>query len=179
MDEAVKIADKVCIMKEGHIVQYDTPENILKNPANDFVSDFVGKNRIWDSPEFIKISDIMIEKPVTCSKELSILKCMEKMRSRKIDSLLIVEPKTKKFEGIIKARNIRVIKDKSTPVGNVMMNPSLTLKPDDTILDALKIVNEHHTSTVPVIDNNILVGLVTRSTLVTMLSQQYMDVEVE
>lgn len=34
MDEAIKIADKICIMKDGHILQYDTPEEILKNPAN-------------------------------------------------------------------------------------------------------------------------------------------------
>jgi len=41
MDEAVKIADKICILYEGKILQYDTPENILKNPANKFVSDFL------------------------------------------------------------------------------------------------------------------------------------------
>ena len=45
MDEAIKIADKICIMKDGHILQYDTPEEILKNPANEFVENFVGKNR--------------------------------------------------------------------------------------------------------------------------------------
>ena len=51
MDEAIKIADKICIMKDGHILQYDTPEMILKKPADDFVANFVGTNRIWDSPE--------------------------------------------------------------------------------------------------------------------------------
>ena len=43
MSEAIKIADKICIMHKGEIVQYDTPENILKYPANDFVTEFVGK----------------------------------------------------------------------------------------------------------------------------------------
>ena len=37
MDEAIKIADKICIMKDGSILQYDTPENILKYPAKEFV----------------------------------------------------------------------------------------------------------------------------------------------
>ena len=68
MDEAIKIADKICIMNKGEIVQYDTPENILKNPANEFVSEFVGKNRIWTSPEFIKAEDIMLDAPVTCDE---------------------------------------------------------------------------------------------------------------
>ena len=51
MDEAIKISDMICIMKDGEMLQYDTPENILKNPVNDFVSSFVGKNRIWSSPD--------------------------------------------------------------------------------------------------------------------------------
>ena len=45
MDEAIKIADRICIMKDGHIVQYDTPEEILANPANDYVEEFVGMNK--------------------------------------------------------------------------------------------------------------------------------------
>ncbi|NLC41369.1 MAG: betaine/proline/choline family ABC transporter ATP-binding protein, partial [Erysipelothrix sp.] len=40
MDEAIKIADRIVIMNEGQIVQYDTPEEILLNPANQFVEKF-------------------------------------------------------------------------------------------------------------------------------------------
>ena len=49
MDEAVKIADKICVMDKGKILQYDEPEQLLKNPCNEFVAQFVGKNRIWSS----------------------------------------------------------------------------------------------------------------------------------
>lgn len=80
MDEAIKISDRICIMNEGEIAQYDTPENILKNPSNDFVSEFIGRNRIWSSPEFIRAKDIMIENPVTCFKSSSLLRCIEKMK---------------------------------------------------------------------------------------------------
>ena len=62
MDEAVKIADRICILHSGDILQYDTPENILKNPADGFVSEFVGSKRIWSSPELIKAKDIMYRK---------------------------------------------------------------------------------------------------------------------
>lgn len=55
MDEAIKISDMICIMKGGEVLQYDTPENILRNPIDEYVSNFVGKNRIWSSPEYIKI----------------------------------------------------------------------------------------------------------------------------
>lgn len=44
MAEAIKMADRICIMSDGRVQQFDTPEQILKHPANDFVHNFVGKN---------------------------------------------------------------------------------------------------------------------------------------
>jgi glycine betaine/L-proline transport ATP binding subunit len=48
MDEAIKIADKICLINKGEIVQYDTVEEMMKNPANEFVTEFMGENRIWN-----------------------------------------------------------------------------------------------------------------------------------
>ena len=178
MDEAIKISDKMCIMDKGKIIQYDTPENILKNPVNDFVSQFVGKKRIWTSPDFIKAEDIMIENPITCSKDLSIFKCIEKMRSYKVDSLMVVDNKSKKLQGIVKAKQMRSIDDKSIQVSSILNNNYIYVSPNDTIINILKIVNENNISTVPVLnDSGSLIGLITESSLVTTLSQQYIEEE--
>jgi len=178
MDEAIKISDKMCIMDKGKIIQYDTPENILKNPVNDFVSQFVGKKRIWTSPDFIKAEDIMIENPITCSKDLSIFKCIEKMRSYKVDSLMVVDNKSKKLQGIVKAKQRRSIDDKSIQISSILNNNYIYVSPNDTIIDILKIVNENNISTVPVLnDSSSLIGLITESSLVTTLSQQYIEEE--
>ncbi|WP_346916445.1 ABC transporter ATP-binding protein [Clostridium sp.] len=178
MDEAVKISDKICIMDKGEIIQYDTPENILKNPVNDFVSEFVGKKRIWASPEFIKAEDIMIENPITCSEDLSIFKCIEKMRSYKVDSLMVIDNKSKKLRGIVKGKQIRLIDDKSIKVSSVLDDNYTYVSPNDTIIDILKSVNENNISTIPVLnDNGSLIGLITESSLVTTLSQQYIEEE--
>ena len=180
MDEAIKIADKICIMNKGKIVQYDTPEYILKNPVNDFVAEFVGKNRIWSSPEYIKADDIMIESPVSSYEDISVFKCIEKMRSHKVDSLMILEKKNKKLKGIIKAEEIRKVKDKSIPVNLIMKKDYFSVKPQDTIIDILQLIQDERISTVPVVDDNkILKGLVTKSSLVTVLSQQYIEEEVK
>jgi osmoprotectant transport system ATP-binding protein len=46
IDEAIKMGDRICLLREGGILaQYDTPEAILANPADDFVADFVGADR--------------------------------------------------------------------------------------------------------------------------------------
>jgi osmoprotectant transport system ATP-binding protein len=46
IDEAIKMGDRVAILREGGVLaQYDTPENILAAPADDFVAQFVGADR--------------------------------------------------------------------------------------------------------------------------------------
>lgn len=178
MDEAIKISDKICIMKDGEILQYDTPENILKNPSNEFVSEFVGKNRIWASPEFIKAKDIMIDTPVTCHSNMTLLRCIERMRKEKVDSLLVIEEKTKRLIGIASARKIQSQSDRTINVENIMSTKFPSVHEDDSIIDILKIVDERHASAVPVLsESGKLMGLVTKSSLVTTLSQQYLDME--
>ncbi|HHU75191.1 MAG TPA: betaine/proline/choline family ABC transporter ATP-binding protein [Clostridiales bacterium] len=178
MDEAIKIADKICIMKDGEILQYDTPENILKNPSNQFVSDFVGKNRIWASPELIKAKDIMIESPVTCYANTSLLRCMEKMRSNKVDSLMVVEKRSNRLLGIVRAKQIQNHSDRRIEVKEIMKTDYLYGNPEDSILEILRVVEENHVSNIPIVDQDkILVGLITKSSLVTTLSQQYLNDE--
>lgn len=178
MDEAIKIADRICIMKDGDILQYDTPENILNNPSDEFVSDFVGKNRIWSSPEFIRVSDIMIDQPVTAAKDLSILKCVDKMRQNKVDTLLIIDRESRRLEGMVKASVLRSVEDKSKQAKEYMTQDFKVLQPDENILDALKIVTDYKVSAVPVVDESRrLKGLITKSSLVTTLSQQYFEYE--
>lgn len=178
MDEAIKLSDKICIMDKGHIVQYDTPENILRNPANEFVTEFVGRKRVWTSPEYIKAEDIMIENPVTCSNTITLFRGLEKMRSSKVDSLMVVDSKSRKMEGIVYAKRIHQQADKSQKVTSIMNQNYLSVSPDDTILDVLNIVNENNVSYIPVLsDDRRLLGLITKSSLVTTLSQQYLEEE--
>ncbi len=179
MSEAIKIADMICIMDGGNIVQYDTPENILKYPINSFVAEFVGKNRIWTSPEFIKSEDIMIENPVTCHRNMELFKCIETMRHSKVDSLMVIDTKTRFLEGIITAKEIQGVADKSKPVNTVMRTRFPSVSNDDNIIQVLKTVDSHNVSDIPVLNNKgVLLGLITKSSLITTLSQQYLESEV-
>ncbi|KAB2336145.1 ABC transporter ATP-binding protein [Cytobacillus depressus] len=58
MNEALKLADRICIMKNGKIVQIGTPHELVTNPADDFVKEFVGnKYEKWTSD--IKLDDLL------------------------------------------------------------------------------------------------------------------------
>lgn len=176
MDEAVKIADKICLINKGSIVQYDTVEEMMKNPANDYVADFIGKNRIWSSPEFIRAKDIMISNPICISPEASVLRSIEKMRNHQVDSLLVTD-KQNKLLGIALAKDLQSLKDKAEPISKIMYSEYKTISPNTNIISILDTMNKASLSSIPVIDeNNILNGLITKSSLLTTLSQQYTDI---
>lgn len=63
IDEAIKMGDRIAILREGKLVQFDTPEGILANPVNRFVRDFVGSDRQLKRLGLIKIKDLMDRHP--------------------------------------------------------------------------------------------------------------------
>jgi len=179
MDEAVKIADKICFINNGRIIQYDTPEELMKNPANELAAEFIGKHRIWSSPEFIRAKDIMIPDPICAPANMTALRCVERMRNYKIDRLFITD-KQKHLVGIITAKGIQSQTEKNMPVATIMEENFETISPEDNIIDILQTTNETHLSAIPVVsEGNVLQGLITTSSLVTTLSQQYLDTSEE
>lgn len=55
MQEALTLGDRICVMRKGEIVQLDTPEGIIHNPANDFVEEFIGNRvRPWYEGKIIE-----------------------------------------------------------------------------------------------------------------------------
>ena len=91
MDEAIKLADKICIMSEGKLVQFDTPDNILRHPANDFVRDFIGQNRlIQDRPNDKTVEGVMI-KPITIQADATLNDAVHIMRQKRVDTIFVVD----------------------------------------------------------------------------------------
>ena len=177
MDEALKLGDRICIMKDGDIVQFDTPEEILNNPANDFVKEFIGKNRIWQQPGFIKARDIMITEPITTSGNRTVVQALEIMKANKVDSLLIIN-KEDKLEGIITIKDIIRNYIGSLKVNTIMGTEIKTVNLDDSLIDILNLMNELKIGYVPVVDDSLkLVGLITESSLLIVLSNQYINQE--
>ena len=178
MDEALKIADKICIMENGCIAQFDTPENILRKPANDFVKDFVGENRLWDNPEYIKAKDIMIKNPISVKGNRRVTQGIEIMRTSKVDSLLIVD-KEYHLAGIVTVKDIKATFDKSTTLQDIMSKDPLYVNESDTLVEVLEVMNKNSVGYMPVISSKgTLVGLITRSSLLSVLSEQFLEMEV-
>jgi osmoprotectant transport system ATP-binding protein len=175
MDEALKIGDRICIMKEGTVIQFDTPEEILRNPADDFVENFIGKKRLQKDPEYVLVEDIMISNPIKALPSRTLTQAVEIMSDSGVDSILVVN-KENKLLGIATAEDIRANKDKAKKLEEIYTRNLFTVKPKESIVDALRIMSKHNVGYVPVVDeDNLLKGLITRSTLVNVLGERYTE----
>src|SRR5207253_5434515 len=59
VDEAVKVGDRIAILRQGgRLAQYDTPQRILEQPVDDFVADFVGRDRALKALALRKLGDL-------------------------------------------------------------------------------------------------------------------------
>ena len=174
MDEAIKLADKICIIQKGWIVQYDTPENILKNPANEYVQNFVGKNRLWSNPEFIKASDIMLKNPCKISVDRTIIQALQVMNHAHVDSVLVTEDN--KFLGIVWLADLQNFDSYSGSLKNFISDDYHVVYENTSLKEITNAVDYIHFGIVPVLDlKNELVGYLTKSRLLSVLSRQYQD----
>lgn len=64
MQEALKLGDRLCIMKDGEIVQIGTPQQLLQNPVNDFVQQFIGGKQ---TDQLFTIQDVL--QPITVTND--------------------------------------------------------------------------------------------------------------
>lgn len=178
MDEALKLADKICIMKGGKIQQFDTAENLLKHPANEFVKDFIGSDRLWSAPEYIKAKDIMIKNPVKAIETRTVIQAIEIMRTNKVDSLLVID-KNNLLVGILTVKDLRKTGIQDYYIYKVMNKNPLYIEEDSNLLEILNLMNKEKIGHVPVVSKNKeLVGLITKSSLLSVLSEQFLEMEV-
>src|SRR5206468_1065716 len=70
VDEAIRLADKIAVMREGKVVQYDTPLNILSSPADTFVAQLVGANDVLRRLSLLGVRSVVSGQwPVVGDKE--------------------------------------------------------------------------------------------------------------
>lgn len=174
MDEAIKLADRICVIQNGWIVQCDTPESILKNPVNDYVKKFVGKNRLWSNPEFIKARDIMLKDPCKISSDRTIIQALQTMNHARVDSVLVTE--NNKFRGIVWLADLQNFKSYSGPLSDFISDDYHAVNENTSLKEITNTVDYNHFGIVPVLnDAHELTGFLTKSRLLLVLSRQYQD----
>lgn len=173
MDEAIKLADRICIIQEGHIVQCDTPERILKAPANQYVTDFIGANRLWTNPEYIRARDIMRRRPITISRGRTVLQALQIMRQSGVDSLLVVDGRDRLL-GVLWLEELMSEKDGSGSAETYLSDDYVAVEGDTTLKEIISTIDYDVSGIIPVIEHDrTLVGFLTKSSLLATMSRQF------
>ncbi|GAK10762.1 osmotically activated L-carnitine/choline ABC transporter, ATP-binding protein OpuCA [Geomicrobium sp. JCM 19039] len=170
MDEAIKLADKIVIMNAGEIVQVGSPDEILMNPANDFVEDFIGKDRLLQSrPDVTTVKQIMNAEPVTVKEERTLKEAIQVMRDNRVDSLLVID-EMNTLKGYIDIEMIDSHYKKRNFVYEAMDTEEYSVHSEDLLRDSMYRMLRRGSAYVPVVEeNNRLVGIVTRAALANMV----------
>ena len=177
MDEALKMGDRIAIMKDGHLLQLDTPEKILHEPAHGFVEEFIGKHRIIQNPELMPVTEIMSESIVTALPHRSPERAISLIRQRKITHLVIADDENQLL-GLVSAYDLIKKLDDVKTVDEIMVPAEPFLLDSATAKDAIIMIDDAPFGMIPIVDkNHKIVGLVTRGSLLSAMSSQWTETE--
>lgn len=147
--EAIKMGDKVALMNHGRLVQFDSPFNILFNPRDTFVSDFVGRDRALKGLQLIRAKEVMRKSVFTTSYKESVGEVKQRLGPDHHNDEIPVVDDDGRFAGFIDLQQAQS--------GNVEdhINHKRALATIDTVLDeALSIMLSGERTMLAMLDND-------------------------
>jgi glycine betaine/proline transport system ATP-binding protein len=165
LDEALRIGDRIALMKDGSIIQLGTPEQIMVNPANEFVEKFVED---VDLSKVLTASHVM-KRPEKIGVDRGPRVALEIMRNQGYSSIFVVDRK-QKLLGALTAEQARQAIDKNQSISEAMTTDIPTVKEHELLVDLMDVMA---TSSLPisVIDEERRIkGIVIRGAVIGALA---------
>ncbi|MCM3587306.1 glycine betaine/L-proline ABC transporter ATP-binding protein [Mesobacillus maritimus] len=165
LDEALRIGDRIALMKDGSVIQLGTPEQILINPANEFVERFVED---VDLSKVLTASHVM-KRGEKIGVDRGPRVALEIMKREGYSSIFVVDRKMKLL-GALTAEQGRQAVDQNLPISEVMTTDIPTVSEDTLLTDML---DEMATSNIPISvvdEEHRLKGIVIRGPVIAALA---------
>ncbi|GAA0481653.1 betaine/proline/choline family ABC transporter ATP-binding protein [Alkalibacterium sp. m-11] len=168
MDEALKLADKIAIMSEGKIIQYDTPDNILAEPANEFVESFLGEDRLQQRSTMQTVDQVMVKTPISVTSDITLGEAIRVMRDRRVDTLFVTDMDNV-LQGLVDFEAINKNRKTASTVQDIMSH--VYYVKSGTLLSSVadKMLKRGYKNIPVVSEEGKLEGLVTRASLVDIV----------
>ncbi|MFH8463973.1 betaine/proline/choline family ABC transporter ATP-binding protein [Streptomyces sp. NPDC017991] len=136
-DEAIKLGDRIAVLREqSHIAQFDTPEAILTNPADDFVSGFVGAGAALKRLNLTRVRDVEITDYPTVTVDDPLQEIFNRIRASGTNEILLLDRRGRPYKWLRRGDLMRArgsLARAGTPVND-------TVTRDATLRDALEAV---------------------------------------
>lgn len=175
MDEAIKLGDKIAVMQNGEIAQFDTPEELLKNPVSEFVAAFIGQNRLWKTPDLLKAEDVMARDIVMVDANRTAIQAIEIMKRRNASLLAVVEKAASgpdRFLGLVGINRLHSALDSAVKVKDIMRTDIIRIPRDMPLTEVISLRGQNSVLFSPVVNgDDELLGIITNTSIVNVLSQ--------
>lgn len=167
LNEALRIGDRIMIMKDGEVVQIGTPEEILTQPADEYVERFIED---VDRTKVLTAANVMIRpNTVNIDKDGPRI-AMRRMLENEISSVYVVNNK-REFIGIVDASHVMdLIRQKVMKLDSVVQKDVPTTKPDTPITTIMEKISETSIPFAVVDDQKHLLGIIIRGAVLGAIS---------
>jgi len=161
--EALKLGERIAIMKDGEIVQIGTPEEIVAHPADEYVSEFVK-----DVPrgKVIPAQSIMEEPPAVVRSNQSIETAIEEMRLKRGTWTYIIDASGRLKGTVTMEQAIAGAQNGLTKAGEVAQPEFPSTSPDAPLEESLHLVAEGNMPVAVLDEEQRLLGVVTRPSMI-------------
>src|SRR5699024_4759019 len=158
VNEAFRLGDRVAVMKDGHVVQVGTPEEIIDQPANEYISEFVKE---IDRSKVFQADHVMIKPNALVSTKDGLQVAIKEMRINNISSVFVVD-RSRHVKGIVTIDDaIQGVKDKKVLL-DVMKTDIAIVNQEEYVNDLIPKVIESKFPLAVVNDEEKLVGFILR-----------------
>lgn len=166
LNEALRIGDRIALMKDGQIMQIGTGEEILTNPANDFVREFVED---VDRSKVLTAHNIMI-KPFTTNVEIDGPQvALNRMHTEEV-SMLMATNRRRQLVGTVTADAALEARKKALPLSEVIDREVRTVSKDTVITDIMPLIYDSSAPIAVTDENNRLLGVIIRGRVIEALA---------
>lgn len=173
LNEALRIGDRIALMKDGQIMQIGTGEEILTNPANQFVREFVED---VDRTKVLTAQNIMVP-AITTNIELDGPNvALNRMRKEEISMLVAVDRK-RQLKGIITADAALRARNEKLSLRDVLDEQMPTIDKDMLVTDIFNVLYDAKTP-LAVVENGKVLGVVIRGSVIEALAETQQGEEV-
>ncbi|MBS3735570.1 MAG: betaine/proline/choline family ABC transporter ATP-binding protein [Candidatus Bipolaricaulota bacterium] len=173
INEAIKMGDKVALLKEGELIQYSQPAELLAAPKNRFVRDFVGSDRTLKSLRLMKVDEAMKESPRVVKEDQDLESVGQIMREEGVNYLIVVE-NGNKLKGWINREDVE--EAGQGRVADAMVRDTEAAETGTSLANALTVMLERDVANLPVVDgDNNLKGLLTFNDLQSLIGETYTE----
>ncbi|MDI3389933.1 betaine/proline/choline family ABC transporter ATP-binding protein [Streptomyces sp. B-S-A8] len=136
-DEAIKLGDRIAVLRErSHIAQFDTPEAILTNPADDFVSGFVGAGAALKRLNLTRVRDVEVRDYPTVTVDDPLQDIFNKLRHGHTNEILLLDKRHRPYKWLRRGDLMRA-RGSLARAGTLVHD---TVTRDATLRDALEAV---------------------------------------